>query len=275
MSHGLRVLGLLLTALATAAGVWGAALARRQRRTLRRRAGAVTGAGAEPVATRKWRVPARWAPGWAPGWAGRHRHNAVALAVGAGAALFTGGAPGLAAGALLGAGTRVWLHRRAAGAAAGPAEQARADRIRRQLPLAADLMAACLAAGADPRQAAEAVGSSLGGPLGERLAEVAAELRLGADPAQCWGRLGAAPETAVLGRRMARASGSGAPPVRPVAALATQCRADAVRAMHTRARRAGVLATAPLGICFLPAFLLVGVAPLVIGLARAMFAGAI
>jgi pilus assembly protein TadC len=269
MSQVPRVLGALLSVAAATTGVWAAAQARRQRRTFRQRAAVVAGVKTGPRVRRGWRPPGlRSLP-----WAGRHRHDAAALAAGAGAALFTGGAPGLAAGAVVAAATRVWLRRRAAGRAASPAEQARADRTRRQLPLAADLLAACLAAGADPRQAAEAVGNSLGGPLGERLAEVAAELRLGADPAQTWGRLGAAPETAVLGRRMARASGSGAPPVRPVAALAAQCRADAVRAMRARARRAGVQATAPLGLCFLPAFLLVGVAPLVIGLAGAMLAG--
>jgi hypothetical protein len=34
-----------------------------------------------------------------------------------------------------------------------------------------------------------------------------------------------------------------------------------------------VLATAPLGLCFLPAFLLVGVAPVVMGLAGTILAG--
>ncbi len=36
---------------------------------------------------------------------------------------------------------------------------------------------------------------------------------------------------------------------------------------EARAQRAGVLITAPLGLCFLPAFLVLGVAPVVIGLA--------
>jgi len=71
---------------------------------------------------------------------------------------------------------------------------------------------------------------------------------------------------------MERACRSGAPPVRQVAALAAECRAAEVRAKQARARRAGVLATAPLGLCFLPAFLLVGVVPLVIGMARTILA---
>ncbi len=38
------------------------------------------------------------------------------------------------------------------------------------------------------------------------------------------------------------------------------------------ARRAGVLAVGPLGICFLPAFMLLGVVPAVVGLATPLLA---
>lgn len=48
--------------------------------------------------------------------------------------------------------------------------------------------------------------------------------------------------------------------------LAQGRRTAAARAAHVRVRRAGVLATAPLGLCFLPAFVLIGVVPVVIGL---------
>lgn len=44
-------------------------------------------------------------------------------------------------------------------------------------------------------------------------------------------------------------------------------RAERVSAAVARAQRAAVLITAPVGLCFLPAFLSVGVAPVVIGLA--------
>ncbi|GHJ23929.1 hypothetical protein [Streptomyces albus] len=62
-----------------------------------------------------------------------------------------------------------------------------------QLPLAAELMAACLAAGAGPERAAEAVGGSVGGPLGERLVLAATELRLGAEAASVWAGSRSAP----------------------------------------------------------------------------------
>ena len=38
-------------------------------------------------------------------------------------------------------------------------------------------------------------------------------------------------------------------------------------AVEARAERAGVLVTGPLGLCFLPAFLALGIVPVVVGLA--------
>jgi pilus assembly protein TadC len=143
----------------------------------------------------------------------------------------------------------------------------------RQLPLAADLLAACVSAGAGPREAAEAVGESLGGPVGERLAKAAAELRLGGEPAQAWRWLGQIPGAAALARCLERADCTGAPAAEPVSRLAERFRADRSRMATARGRRAQVLITAPVGLCFLPAFLAVGVAPVVIGLADGLLNG--
>ncbi len=70
-----------------------------------------------------------------------------------------------------------------------------------------------------------------------------------------------------LARCLERALASGAPAAGPVARLAAGLRADQARTAAARAQRAQVLITAPVGLCFLPAFLAVGVAPVVIGLA--------
>ncbi|WP_329066861.1 type II secretion system F family protein [Streptomyces sp. NBC_01429] len=152
-------------------------------------------------------------------------------------------------------------------------DRPRAAEAARQLPLAADLLAACLTAGAGPREAAEAVGESLGGPVGDRLARTAAELRLGGEPAEAWGRLGTVPGAAGLARCLERAGATGAPAAEPVSRLAEGLRAERSRAAVARAQRAQVLITAPVGLCFLPAFLAVGVAPVVIGLASALLTG--
>lgn len=137
-----------------------------------------------------------------------------------------------------------------------------------QLPLAAELLAACLAAGATPGAAARAVGDWLGGSLGGGLRSAAEELRLGGDPAVAWGRVGRLPGAAGLARRLELAHSSGAPAVAGVAAEAAACRARRRRVAQERSRRATVHVTAPLGLCFLPAFLVIGVAPVVIGLAQ-------
>ncbi|MEU3203822.1 type II secretion system F family protein [Streptomyces cyaneofuscatus] len=181
-----------------------------------------------------------------------------------------GGLMGCAVGAAAAYGTCRWLRSRPR---PGPGES-REERaaIAGQLPLAADLLAACIAVGAGPREAAEAVGESIGGPVGDRLARVAAEIRLGGEPAEAWGRLGAIPGAGPLARCLHRAGSTGAPAAEPVARLAEAMRAEQAGAAVARAQRAGVLITAPVGLCFLPAFLAVGVAPVIVGLAGGLMA---
>ena len=117
------------------------------------------------------------------------------------------------------------------------------------------------------------MGKSLGGPVGEQLAQTAAELRLGGEPVEAWGRLGALPSAQRLARALEHAGTSGAPAVELMSRLAADCRAEQGRAAAKRADRASVLATAPLGICFLPAFLMIGMAPVMIGLASGLTSG--
>ncbi|MEU6233184.1 type II secretion system F family protein [Kitasatospora sp. NPDC047058] len=141
------------------------------------------------------------------------------------------------------------------------------EQLTRQLPLTAELLAACLGSAASPAVAVAAVGRSVGAPMGPRLVAIAAELALGAPPEVCWIRLGAQhPALAPLGRCLVRTSLSGAPAAGPLTGLAHGLRTAAARTAHARVRRAGVLATAPLGLCFLPAFVLISVVPVVIGL---------
>ncbi|MFE0463227.1 type II secretion system F family protein [Kitasatospora sp. NPDC058965] len=227
---------------------------------------------------------ARWAPDGRPGRPrGRRRAGSAVplgrprrfaergllpLAVGLLIAAWSPGAVGLAAGLLVGLGLwrgLPWL---------GSADRRRAAReqavLLAQLPLTAELMAACLGSSASPPQAARAVARTIGGPMELRLAAVAAELALGAPPDACWARLGEdCPVLAPLAHCLVRTTVSGAPPAGPLTGVAVAQRAAASRAAHARVRRAGVLATAPLGLCFLPAFVLTGIVPVVIGLASA------
>ncbi|MER5970291.1 type II secretion system F family protein [Streptomyces sp. NPDC002055] len=244
-----------------------AAVRRRRGRAVRGRLGRVLGSG--DVAPRR-RDRLR---GWFAASTGRSgralRERWPAPAVGLTAFVLVGGVPGCLAGAAAGYGVHRW--RRSRSERTVVTEDAEA--VSRQLPLAADLLAACLAAGAGPREAADAVGRSLGGPVGDRLARTAAELRLGAEPATAWGRLGALAGARGLARCLERAQATGSPAVQPVTRVAAECRAERARTATAGARRAGVLATAPLGLCFLPAFLTVGVAPVLIGLATGLLNG--
>ncbi|RJL20408.1 type II secretion system F family protein [Bailinhaonella thermotolerans] len=177
-----------------------------------------------------------------------------------------GGVPGVLAAALAGPGVALFLRRRQ------PPEVARRRaRITRDLPFAADLIAVCLRAGSPPETAVAAAAEAVGGPLGERLAWVAGQLRLGADPEPTWQALTADPPLAPLARAMVRASASGAPLADLLSRTAEEAR-HASRALATAAaRRAGVQAVAPLGLCFLPAFVLLGIIPPVAGLATTLW----
>ncbi|WP_329571676.1 type II secretion system F family protein [Streptomyces sp. NBC_01361] len=184
--------------------------------------------------------------------------------------VLVGGVAGLLLGLVAAFG--VWRWRRRARAAADVTASSEAQ-ARRQLPLAADLLAACIAAGADPVRAARAVGESLGGPGGEVLARGAAQVRLGGEPRAAWRQLASIPGAGALAGLLERAGDSGAPAAEPVARLAAEARAERGRATTTVARRAAVLITAPVGLCFLPAFVAIGVLPVVIGVAGGLLGG--
>ncbi|MFD3515910.1 type II secretion system F family protein [Streptomyces sp. NPDC058657] len=253
-------LGVVVSAGAAVGCLGLAVVGRRREREAKRRLAALLAVEAAMYGQRRTRLGG--ATAWARDWA------APAAAVVAGWVV-VGGVWGCLLGAAAAAGVRRWQRRRQPRGEVA-AEEAAAGR---QLPLAADLLAACVASGAGPREAAEAVGASLGGPVGERLSRVAAELRLGGEPAEAWGRLGALPGAAGLARCLERAGSSGAPAAGPVARVADRLRAERARTAEAGANRAAVLIVVPLSLCFLPAFLVMGVAPVVIGLADGLLAG--
>lgn len=150
---------------------------------------------------------------------------------------------------------------------------ARRTQVRRALPRATDLLASCLAAGATPADAVEAVARAVPAPLGPELGRAAAALRLGLDPVRVWESVSASlPDARPVSRAFARAAVTGAALADVIAATAEDER-DRMRAeAEVAARRAGVRAVGPLAVCFLPAFLLLGVVPLVASIAGAALA---
>lgn len=133
-----------------------------------------------------------------------------------------------------------------------------------ELPLGADLLAAALRAGAPVDRAVSAVAEALGGPLGERLERVARSLRLGAEPDEAWAHLSDVAGGARLISAAIRSSSSGGALAGAFTRLADDLRADRTVAVEAAARRAGVLIVLPLGLCFLPAFVLAGLVPVMV-----------
>lgn len=192
--------------------------------------------------------------------AGRWRRRIAAGFSGVVGGLLVGGASGLVVGLVAAV-----VVDRFVGRLVPRAAVIRRDRVIADLPLAADLLAACLRAGGSPVRSLDAIAAALEGPLGSELAQVAAALRLGSDAAAAWAGFVADPSLAPFGRSMVRVWDSGASLGDTLDRVADDARRARRAAADLRARAVGVKAAAPLGLCFLPAFVLVGVVPLVAG----------
>lgn len=183
----------------------------------------------------------------------------LAVLVLAGGWALLGGVVGLLAG--LGAAGFGW---RALGSAETPAARRHRRELERDLPLAVHLLGACLAAGAATTVALETVAVAIGGAVGTELEAVRRRLLLGADPVTVWQAVGRSGPLARLGRPLARAHRTGAPVTAAIARLSEDLRAETHVRRQSRARAVEVRATAPVGLCLLPAFLLLGVVPLAV-----------
>ncbi|WP_320068234.1 type II secretion system F family protein [Micromonospora sp. RTGN7] len=145
-----------------------------------------------------------------------------------------------------------------------PAVRERRLREAADLPLAADLLAAVLRAGAPVDRSVLAVSEALGGPLADRLGRVGRTLLLGGGPEESWSQLVSVPGAERLAGAALRSSSSGAALAGALTRLADDLRADRSTAAEASARRAGVLIVLPLGLCFLPAFILAGLVPVIV-----------
>ncbi|MER7455655.1 type II secretion system F family protein [Micromonospora sp. NPDC126480] len=145
-----------------------------------------------------------------------------------------------------------------------PAVRERRRREAEDLPLAADLLASAMRAGAPVDRSVLAVADALDGPLAQRLTRVGRLLRLGADPEEAWATLDVVRGAERLTAAALRSAASGAALAGALTRLADDLRADRATAAETTARRAGVLIVLPLGLCFLPAFILAGLVPVIV-----------
>lgn len=143
---------------------------------------------------------------------------------------------------------------------------------------ALELFAVGVRGGLPVATAAAMVSHSAPTIFGARLSAVSELLELGADADHAWSRAAqddreTSPvfdELSALARRSARA---GSALSQELADLADNVRQRAEDGAVEAAERAGVAISGPLGLCFLPAFVCLGIVPVVIGLAEPMFGG--
>ncbi len=187
----------------------------------------------------------------------------VAAAIATGVTL--SGPIGWVLAAVVGVGVHVWISRRGDRVAA-----ARAAALRRSLPLALDLIAAALSSGTTVGAAVELAAQGVGQPLDRVLVEVVTALRLGAGPDEAWRGVLSEPAVQSLGRLAVRSAESGAAMASACRELSGHSRDALVVEARVAIGRAGVLCVLPLALCFLPAFVLVGIVPVVVGLLRSL-----
>jgi hypothetical protein len=106
--------------------------------------------------------------------------------------------------------------------------------------------------------------------LQQRCRTVAAALGAGAPAEAAWASWLSDPRLAPIARTAIRTSHSGAATADELRRTATRLRAQRRAGLQQRVRQASVWVVVPLGLCFLPAFVLVAVVPLVIGLLPAL-----
>ncbi|EGD55065.1 type II secretion system F family protein [Gordonia neofelifaecis] len=137
-----------------------------------------------------------------------------------------------------------------------------------------DTLAVCLRAGL-PLATAAAVAAETAPPeLRSSFTRAADLLALGADPDQAWAPVDAdSVDFAELAALISRASRAGSALADSVGGFADATRRRAENASLEAAERAGVKISGPLGLCFLPAFVCLGIVPVVIGLASSLLIG--
>lgn len=148
-----------------------------------------------------------------------------------------------------------------------PAEQARL----RELPDVLELVASCLAAGAPMMRALDVVADISPAATRAWLRCLVAEFRVGREPALIWRSRSNDPIWGPVAKDLARSAISGTSVEAGLRIHADEARRRRHEAQLTKARAAGVKSVVPLMLCYLPAFILVGIVPLIAGLAITTF----
>ncbi len=125
-----------------------------------------------------------------------------------------------------------------------------------------ELLEVATSAGAPIPRALEAVGDAVGGADGRALRTAGAGLVLGASWQAAWGGVEKPARLRFVAHALRGAWENGAAPGRAVRAAGEAMRRDSDRRTRTAAARLGVQLVLPVGLCLLPAFVLIGLVPI-------------
>ena len=133
----------------------------------------------------------------------------------------------------------------------------------RELPQVVQLLGLVLNAGGSVSEAVRQVARALPGLGTEPLTRADARLSVGMLPVDVWRELSLVPGYERVGRALMRAESSGAPVADVVGRLGVDLAREERARVEDQARTVGVRAALPLGLCLLPAFLVVGIVPVI------------
>lgn len=145
------------------------------------------------------------------------------------------------------------------------------DRSGVDIQVVLELAAAALLSGVGVPRALEATGGAVRGPGGAALIRAAQALVLGATWERAW--TGVPSELAPMVRALRGAWLDGAAPGEALRAAGEQVRHERRSEARTAAARLGVRLVLPLGACYLPAFVLVGLVPVLLALGIDLLTG--
>jgi len=141
----------------------------------------------------------------------------------------------------------------------------RNDRVKALLclPQALDLVSTCVRAGQPLRNAVETVTEVMGSPVAELFEPVMNAISVGMSDAEAWQVLRSDPVVGFLARDLSRSAAWGTSIIDVVAQHSTDLRRQGTTQRLAIAKAVGVKSVLPLGLCYLPAFVLLGVVPVV------------
>ena len=131
------------------------------------------------------------------------------------------------------------------------------------LPQALDLLGVCVRAGQPLRNAVETVAQSMGPPISDLFGAVTNAISVGMSDSEAWGVLRGDPVVGSLARDMARSTDWGTTVTDILAQHSADLRRQGGAERLAAAKAVGVKSVLPLGLCYLPAFVLLGVVPVV------------